>query len=96
MRILAVILLSCGVGLFLYGLLRFDVGSLDPSIPTAPIYYYTEKSRLEASIGAVLATAGYLILKSEVGRGRRPLRSEAVKKPFIGLVKIRECRKLAA
>ena len=64
MRIVAMILVLSGVGLFVYGLLNFRVGiPLNLSVPNPPSYYYPEEGRLEASIGAALAIAGYMIFK---------------------------------
>jgi hypothetical protein len=67
-RKLAALLSMCGVGLLVYGLLSFQAGSEAPIVPSAFTQVgweisYGVNARLEATIGAVLLTAGCLLLK---------------------------------
>jgi len=68
-RILATILILSGVALFVYGLLDFRVGiPANPDVPTPPSYFYDEEGRVEASVGAALVIAGYLVFKSKADK----------------------------
>jgi hypothetical protein len=66
MRKLAVVLILCGVGLLVYGLLSFHAGGGPIGSPENIIGWditYYVAARLEAAIGAVLLTAGCLLWK---------------------------------
>jgi hypothetical protein len=64
---LAAVFISCGVGLLVYGLMSFRAGG-GPIGNTENLIgwdiTYPIAARLEAAIGAVLLTAGYLLWQS--------------------------------
>jgi hypothetical protein len=60
-RKLAVVMILCGVGLLVYGLLSFHAGGGEN--PIGWDIAYDVAARLEAAIGAVLLTAGCLLWK---------------------------------
>ncbi len=64
---LAAVFISCGVGLLVYSLMSFQagggpIGNTENFIGWAITYPIT--ARIEAAIGAVLLTAGYLLWQS--------------------------------
>jgi hypothetical protein len=67
---IALVLIVCGTGLFVYGILGFTPSqgsyqavSYQPTTVPASGYSYEMQSRLEAVLGAVLIVGGYLRLK---------------------------------
>lgn len=56
----AAVLLVCGLGLLVYGALGFNISKgLNPGEPLG--CYYPQEAQLQASIGAALAAAGWLL-----------------------------------
>ena len=65
MRALAIVSISCGIGLLVYGLLSFQAGS-SPGVSLHDIGWdvaYPVSARLEAAIGATLLAEGCLLWK---------------------------------
>jgi hypothetical protein len=60
-----VVLILCGVGLLVYGLLSFRAAGSNPDMLSGWAIAYDVAARLEAAIGAVLFTAGWLFWKSQ-------------------------------